>query len=142
MKEQQRKPRLADTSWSALLKAKGIRFTMVGGSCAILHNLIMFAGDLNGLHYAVSSLISFAVVTTIGFSLHSAFTFRGTAQDSSFIRYALAMAANYPLSIAALFVLIDLIGFPVWIAAPVSTVLLFVWNFTMSRWAIVRGIAS
>lgn len=120
----------------------GLRFLTVGGICALLHNIILIAGDFAGVHYVISNLISYAVVVVAGFGLHRAFTFRGRAQESSFIRYALAMAANYPLSIAALFVLIDLIGLPVWIAAPVSTVLLFVWNFTMSRWAIVRGIAS
>lgn len=120
----------------------GLRFLIVGGTCALLHNLIMIAGDFAGLHYVVSSLISYCVVVVTGYALHRAFTFRGSAQNASFPRYALAMAANLPLSIAVMFVLVDLVGLPVFIAAPAATVLLFVWNFTVSRWAIVRGTAS
>jgi hypothetical protein len=36
------------------------RYLTVGLTCAVLHNAIVIAGDRVGLHYAVSSLISFA----------------------------------------------------------------------------------
>lgn len=115
-----------------------VRFLLVSGVCALLHNAIMIGGDRLGLHYAVSSLVSYAVVVVVGFCLHVSFTYQETASTRSFLRYALAMAANYPLSLALMFVQCDLIGLPVVIAAPVATVLLLAWNFGATRWAVVR----
>ncbi|MEO6341075.1 MAG: GtrA family protein [Caulobacteraceae bacterium] len=121
-----------------LLSSK-VRFLMVSGVCALLHNVIMIGGDRLGLHYLASSLVSYVVVMLVGFCLHVGFTYQETASARSFFRYALAMAANYPLSVALMFVQCDLIGLPVAIAAPVATVLLLAWNFGATRWAVVRG---
>jgi putative flippase GtrA len=61
---------------------------------------------------------------------------------SSLWRYALAMAVNLPGSIALMFVFCDLAGLPVAAAAPATTVILFLWNFAMSHWAIVANPAT
>jgi putative flippase GtrA len=70
------------------------------------------------------------------YGLHARFTFSQPLSARSFLRYALGMATNYPASIALMFVFCNLAGLPVAVAAPVSTVLLFAWNFLTSRWAI------
>lgn len=113
------------------------RFLGVGLACAVLHNVVMIAGDLAGLHYVASSVISLVVVTVFGYQLHSRWTFPGAERTrTSFVRYALTVSANLPLSLAGLFVLVDLLGMPVPIAAPVVTVLLLAFNFTANRWAL------
>jgi putative flippase GtrA len=113
------------------------RFLGVGLACAVLHNVVMIAGDFAGLHYVASSLISLVVVTVFGYQLHSRWTFPGAERTrTSFARYALTVSANLPLSLAGLFVLVDLLGMPVPIAAPVVTVLLLAFNFTANRWAL------
>ena len=70
-----------------------------------------------------------------GYALHSGWTYpqaqRGRA---SFTRYLATVSANFPLSLAGLFVFVDLLGLPVAIAAPVVTVLLVAFNFLASRW--------
>ena len=116
----------------------GAMFIIVGGICAALHNIILIAGDMVGSHYVVSSLVSFCVVASAGYILHSKFTFRNELEQPSFLRYTLGMAANVPLSIGALFILVDLMSMPVWLAAPISTVFLIAWNFAATRWALVR----
>ena len=113
------------------------RFVMVGLVCAAAHNAIMIAGDWWHIHYAVSCVLSYAIVVVLGFALHVRFTFGQQASLDSFGRYALAMAANYPVTLALLFVMCDVAGWPVAIAAPVATVIMMVWNFLASRWAIV-----
>lgn len=113
------------------------RFVLVGLVCAGLHNAILIVGDHWKLHYAVSCVISYAVVVVLGFALHVSFTFRQDPSLSSFWRYALSMAANYPLTLALLFVMCDVLAWPVVIAAPAATVLMMAWNFSASRWAIV-----
>ena len=113
------------------------RFLGVGLACAVLHNVVMIAGDLAGWHYAVSSVVSLVVVTVFGYQLHSRWTFPGAERTrTSFARYALTVSANLPLSLAGLFVLVDLLGVSVPIAAPVVTVLLLAFNFTANRWAL------
>jgi putative flippase GtrA len=117
------------------------RFLGVGLACAILHNAVMIAGDLAGWHYVASSFVSLVVVTIFGYLLHSGWTFPGAERSrTSFVRYAVTVSANLPLSLAGLYVLVDLLGLPVPIAAPVVTVVLFAFNFTANRWALrVRG---
>jgi len=113
------------------------RFFTVGLACALLHNAIMIGGDWAGLHYVATSFISFAIVVAVGYWLHSGWTFPGAARGRTpFARYALTMAANLPLSIAGMFVLVDLAGLPVPIAAPAVTVLLAAFNFIGGRWAL------
>jgi putative flippase GtrA len=117
------------------------RFMLVGLACALLHNAIMIVGDRVGLHYAVSSVLSFCIVVTVGYRLHSGWTFAHAEQSrSSFARYAFTASANLPLSIAGMFVFVDLGGLSVPLASPVVTVLLFAFNYAASRWALrVRG---
>ena len=113
------------------------RFALVGLACALLHNAIMIAGDFAGLHYAVSSVISFAIVAAVGYGLHSAWTFPGARRGAtSFTRYALSMSANLPLFVAGMFVLVDLLGLSVPVAAPLVTVALLAFNFVATRWAL------
>lgn len=114
------------------------RYAIVGLACAILHNAIMIGLDRWHVHYAASALVSFVVVVLAGYALHVSFTFRERPSFASLWRYIAGMAANYPLNVALLFLMCDIAGLPMAIAAPAATVLLFGWNFLLSRWAIVR----
>ena len=113
------------------------RFFSVGLLCALLHNAIMIGGDRLGLHYVASSFVSFAIVVLVGYWLHSSWTFPGAQPGGmSFARYTLTMALNLPLSLAGMFVLVDLAGLGVPLAAPAVTVLLAAFNFVGGRWAL------
>ena len=115
------------------------RFAVVGLICAAAHNAIVIAAAQWHIHYAISCAVSYVVVVVLGFALHVAFTFQQRPSLTSFWRYAVSMAANYPITLALLFVMCDVAGLPVAIAAPFATVLMIVWNFLASRWAIVRS---
>lgn len=113
------------------------RFLGVGIACAILHNVVIIAGDLVGWHYVASSVASLMIVTVFGYQLHSRWTFPGAERSrTSFLRYAITVSANFPLSLAGLFILVDLVGLPIPIAAPAVTVVLLAFNFTANRWAL------
>jgi putative flippase GtrA/SAM-dependent methyltransferase len=114
------------------------RYLLVGLSCAALHNAIVIGLDRVGIHYVGSSVVSFVIVVVVGYLLHTAFTFQAPRSLPSFARYAVAMAANYPLVVALLFLMVTLAGMPVPIAAPAGTLILFGWNFVTSKWAIAR----
>jgi putative flippase GtrA len=116
------------------------RFLTVGLACALLHNAIMLGGYWLGLHYAVSSVISFVVVVAFGYWLHSTWSFPDAERGRMpFARYALIASANLPLSIAGMFAFVDLGGVSVPLAAPLVTVLLVMFNFLGGRWALKVG---
>lgn len=114
------------------------RFAIVGLICAVTHNAIVLAAGWWQIHYAPACVISYLVVVVLGFALHVRFTFEQPATAASFWRYSLSMAANYPITLVLLFVMCDMAKWPVAVAAPVATVLLFVWNYLTGRWAIAR----
>lgn len=124
------------------LGSQGLRYLSVGATCAIVHNAVMIGGDLIGWHYVLSATVSYVIVVMLGYVLHTRFTFRARGSAAGFVKYAIPMAGNFPASIALMFVLCDLIGLAVPIAAPVATVLLFVANFAAARWAILGGKAG
>lgn len=116
------------------------RALVVGGTLAVLHNVIMIAGDWAGLHYAVSLAISFVILVLLGYWWHSAWTFRGAERSgTTFGRYLLVASANYPFSLAGMFLFVDLVGLSVPLAAPIVTLLMFVANLAGNRWALRAG---
>jgi putative flippase GtrA len=119
------------------------RALVVGGALALLYNVLMIAGDWIGLHYAVSSAPTFVIMVVLGYWAHSKWTFKGAERSgAAFGRYVLVALANLPLSLAGLFVFVDLIGLPVPIASPIVTVLMFVANLLGNRWALRAGRAN
>jgi putative flippase GtrA len=114
-----------------------LRYVVVAGVCALVYNGAMIGADLIGLHYATALAITFVVVVLLGYGLHVRYTFRASISVAGLFRYAVPMAANFPLTLAAMFVLCDLWGVAVAIAAPITTVLMFAMNYVLSKWAIV-----
>ena len=113
-----------------------LRYLLVSAACAGLHLGVMIGGDRLGAHYAVSGLISYGLVVVAGYALHVRVTFAERPSRRGFSRYAAAMAANYPLTLLLMFLLCDVAGVPVPLAAPVVTALMTVWNYLASRWAV------
>jgi putative flippase GtrA len=114
----------------------GSRYLVVAAICMITHNLIVIGGDAAGLYMPVAVCISFCVVVLLGFVLHSRYTFAVKGDGRSLLRYTAAMALNLPLNILLLWLLFDLMRWPMIIASPVATLVLLAVNFFASRWAI------
>jgi putative flippase GtrA len=113
-------------------------YAVIAGLCAGLNIGIMIAGDAAGLHYVISTAISFAVCVCVGYALHCRWTFRAEPRLEGFARYTAAMSMNYPLSLVGIWALYDLAALPMTIAAPLSTGATVSLNFVLSRWAIVQ----
>ena len=114
-------------------------YGIVAGLCVAAHLVIMIGGDLLGAHFVLSTTVSFVTCVLIGYSLHSRFTFIREMSFAGLLRYALAMAFNFPLSIIAVWFFYELLGQPMIIAAPASTLVMTLYNFITSRWAITSG---
>ena len=119
-----------------------LRFLMVGLTCAALNNVLIVGLDLLRIHYLAAAAIAFPPVLLVGYALHTAFTFRRPPSWQSLLRYAATMLTNYPVLIFFLFVLSGIAALPVPVAVPAATILMFVWNYLASCWAIGRWLPA
>ncbi len=113
------------------------RYTIVGAICAVLNNLLIIGGDLLGISYVAMSVAAFVVVTTLGYLMHTSFTFRERRSVRGLLRFSSGVATGFPLFILLMAILCTGLGMPVAIATPLSTVVLYVWNYALAHWAIL-----
>jgi putative flippase GtrA len=113
------------------------RFVFAGAACAAMNNILVIGLAGFGIHYFFSTAIAFVPVLCVGYGVHTNFTFHSSASWPSFIRYTLAMLMNYPIWLIGLYVLCDLFGVSISLAAPTTTALVFSWNFISTRWALL-----
>jgi putative flippase GtrA len=118
--------------------ARAPRYLTVGALCAVTHNVIMIGADFAGLHYVLATFISFLVLTPMGYLLHCRFTFRQAVSLSGFLRFTGGIIAAYPLSLGLMVLFCTGLEWPVPVAAPLTTVLLIVYNYVSAHWAILR----
>jgi putative flippase GtrA len=120
-----------------LISAPRGRYLIIACFCAASHNVIMIAGDRAGGSYPVMTLASFLILTPTAYVLHTRYTFAERFSVDRLLRYALGTAVGLPLSLLTMAILCTSLKLPVLIAAPIATVILFVWNFASARFSIV-----
>jgi putative flippase GtrA len=120
----------------------GVRYIGVGATCAVLNNVFLIALVATGFDYLSASLVVFLPMVVIGFALHTSITFETPPTITAFLRYSGAMLVNYPIWIASLFLLCDVMRLPIVAASLIATVLVFFWNYTSTHWAILRSLRT
>ncbi|MGC2221063.1 MAG: GtrA family protein [Methylocella sp.] len=118
------------------------RYVFAGAACAAMNNILVIGLAGFGIHYFFSTALAFVPVLCVGYGVHTNFTFHSSASWPSFIRYTLAMLMNYPIWLIGLYVLCDLFGVSISLAAPTTTALVFSWNFISTRWALLAPLRS
>jgi putative flippase GtrA len=114
------------------------RFVAVGGLCALLTNVLVIGLVHHGFGSVAATALAFVPVLLVGYALHTVVTFGARPCQRSFARYALATAVNFPVWIAALYVFCDALKVSISIAAPLTTVLIFLGNYVSAKWAFLR----
>jgi len=115
------------------------RYLVVSGLCALLTNASVIVLVDRGFGSVTATLIAFAPVLLVAYALHALFTFGTRPTHVSFSRFALSTAMNFPLWIAGLYLLSDVLRLPISIAVPATTVLIFAWNFASTKWAFLMA---
>lgn len=115
-----------------------LRYGMVAGICFVLGAVLIPAFAALGLHYAVATVIAFAIVVVVGFACHCRWTFQVERSVDGFLRYAGAMLLNLPLTIILIGLAHDWLGLSIAWSAPLASLVLFGWNFLAVRWAVLR----
>jgi putative flippase GtrA len=118
----------------------GLRYAVVGGICAAVHNLMMIGGDYSGYNYARVAFISFLIVTPLAYSLHCTFTFGESLSFKGLMRYAAVAAAGFAAYFVLLAILCSGLGMRAALATPILTLVFVIWNYISTHWAIRRNI--
>lgn len=112
------------------------RYAVVAAFCAALHMAIMIGLDALGVHYVLCQIASAVVLVPIGYWLTSGPVFNAPRSWPSFARYSGAILTNFPLQLALVWLLKGIMGLPMAVVAPVTTVILVLWNYLTSYWAL------
>lgn len=112
------------------------RYTAVSAICVLLNNIILIAGEGAGIHYVWSTLVCFIGVGAFAYVSHAHFTFGAVRSWAGYTRYLGTQFIGMLATLALFYLFIDLLDWPMWVAAPVVTVLMFLVNFVATRWAV------
>ena len=121
--------------------ARPRRYATVGALCAAMNNVLLIGGEFAGLHYTASSLLAFAVVTPTAYWLHAAHTFREPLSWRGLGRFTAGLLMGLMIFFLVIALLCSVLELPMIVAAPIATLILFVWNYVSARWAIVARLA-
>lgn len=114
-------------------------YAAVGGTVTLLNlGVLLMCTSVIGLHYLVSTMISFTTLTPVAFWLQKLLTFRTprTAAPVEWPRYVATMATSFAANLALMYVLVSLMGLWYLAASVVVTLLLLGGNFLVNdRWS-------
>lgn len=117
---------------------KATSYGAISAFCFVLNNLLLIGMDALGQPLWASLVVSATTMILVGFVLQSCFTFEAPLNWPAFGRYTLMMLPNIPLAYALLWLLGDRLSIPMYIAAPIATTLMLLWNAAGSVWALHR----
>lgn len=125
-----------------MMPRHALDYAGVSGLCLVIHNLVMIAANGLGLMLPLAVLASYMVVVISGYALHSRISFRREMSLATFLRYAVAMSVNIPLTMATTWLWLGPAGLQMHWAAPLASLCTLATNYLLSRWAISRPISA
>jgi len=118
---------------------KFLTYVIVGGTCTVLNLAVLWLlTSVLGLHYLVSTMISFVTLTPIGFWLQKLATFRTprAAASVEWPRYVATMGSSFVANLGLMYVLVSMLGLWYLAASLIVIVLLLASNFLLNdRWS-------
>lgn len=131
-------------NFTTLFRSKSIgwiiqlfRYTIVGGIAFVVDfGLLWLLTDHAGIPYLVSGCISFIAGLILNYTLSSIWVFGHSTQMSrkaEFLIFAIIGEVGLALNAGLLFLFSDVCGIHYLISKIISTIIVFVWNFTGRR---------
>lgn len=115
---------------------KKILFSFISALCMLTHNAIMICLDQLHIALAFCLIVSFIIVTIIGYLGHSTIVFREQLSIKKFLKYISGMLGGIVISVPIIYFWKCGISLPMWIAAPIASICTLMINFFLVRWAI------
>lgn len=114
-----------------------VRYIAVGGVVAVINNVVLIGGDRLGIAYPALVMLTWVIGGSIAFALHSHVTFRVAPNRVSYVQFMGGVAVGIPLSLALLALCVSWLRLPMWIAAPLATLGMFLFNYLNARTALL-----
>jgi len=116
----------------------------LGGSvlCAGINNVILIAGDWLHMHYTVLLLVCYLTSSSVGYAYHCRITFHQPMTAGGYINFVAGIWLGLPVSLALIAVMVDWLILPMWVAAPVMTLIMFVYHYMVARLAIITRLTA
>lgn len=111
---------------------KFLTYAFVGGLCTLLNLAVLWLLTSGlGLHYLLSTMISFFSLTPVGFWLQKLVTFRTprAAAGVEWPRYFVTMGSSFAANLGLMYLLVSILGVWYLVASLVVTVTLLAANF-------------
>jgi putative flippase GtrA len=125
------------------LTSQFLRFGIVGlVSNAVLYGLYLVATSI-GIQHTVAMTVVFAIGTAQTFVFNKRWSFAyHDAHGGGFLRYLLAYAIAYVINLSAMWILVDVEGYPHRIVQAVMVVVVALVLFFLQRFWVFRSPAS
>lgn len=118
---------------------KFLSYALVGGGCTVLNLAVLWLLTSGlGVHYLVSTMISFFALAPVGFWLQKLVTFRTPRARARFEwpRYFATMGSSFAANLGLMYLLVSLLGLWYLAASLIVTLLLLATNFLVNdRWS-------
>lgn len=114
------------------------RYVAVAGLSALLSNGILIGGNRVGLGTTEVVLLSWFVTGTLAYALHTKITFRARWEGGSWVRFLAGAAAGIPAAWLLLQLFVAALSWPMLVAAPLATAIMFAYHYANARLAITR----
>ncbi len=118
---------------------KFLSYAAIGGMVTLLNLAVLWVlTSVAGLHYLVSTMISFFTLAPLAFWMQKLVTFRTprAAAPVEWPRYLATMATSFAANLGLMYVLVSLLDLWYLAAAVVVTVMLLAANFLVNdRWS-------
>ena len=114
------------------------RYIAFAAICAIVNNLVLIGADRLGLGYAGVLAASWAISGSLGYVLHSNYTFRSAPTVVGYARFMAGVALGIPLAFITIWLFRSGLNWPMWASAPLATITMFVFNYLSARVAILQ----
>lgn len=123
-----------------------VRYAGIGLCCVALNLIVLYVGtDHLGMHYLVSTGLTFAIVAPFGYWLHKYVAFQETSPVSAAqaLRYLAGFGAAAVLNIVAMAILVDGLGVQYLLANLLVAAVYFVVSYGIQAfWTFARKPAS
>lgn len=120
-----------------VIRFESTRYLISAGACALLNNVVLILGDRAGLSYPVLLALTWVLGGSLGYALHTRFTFDVSPGLGAYARFMGGVALGVPTTALLLYFFGKLLMLPMWITAPTTTVIMVIYNYLNARLAIL-----
>ncbi len=108
---------------------RGLHYLGGAGLCALVNNVVLICVDAAQWPLITGVLLSWFFGGLTGFFWHSRLTYNTGLSIAAFLRFMAGALLGIPLAWAVLWLCTIPLGWPMWLAGPVSTMILFCYHY-------------